>query len=104
MIFFFEKEKIFTAQEISRGKTGDTSANDDDVGLSRGVRTIERVAIPDLVADFEMFAVNERKGAARRWMWLCDKRGVDGAACGDGSHHHKLDEIAAWIGHRAPMV
>jgi hypothetical protein len=95
MILFFENEKIFAAQEISCGEARDTSTNDDDVGLSRGVRTIERVAIPDLVADFEMFAVNERRSTARRWMWLCDKRGVDGAARGDGSNHNKLDEVAA---------
>jgi len=95
MIFFFEKEKIFTAQEVSRGEAGDTSSNDDDVGLSRGVRAIERMAIPDPVADFVVFAVNERRSTARRWMRSCDKRGVDGAARGDGSNHNKLDEIAA---------
>jgi hypothetical protein len=95
MIFFFEKEKIFTAQEISSGEAGDTSSNDDDVGLSRGVGTIESMAIPDLVADFEVFAVNERRSTARRWTRLCDKRGVDGAARRDGSNHNKLDEITA---------
>jgi hypothetical protein len=95
MILFFENEKIFAAQEISCGEARDTAANDDDVGLSRGVRAIERMAIPDLVADFEVFAVNERKSAGRRCMRRCDKSGVDGAARGDGSNHNKLDEIAA---------
>jgi hypothetical protein len=53
------------------------------------------MAIPDLVADFELFAVNERRSIAGRWMRRRDKRGVDRAARGDGSNHNKLDEIAA---------
>jgi hypothetical protein len=76
MVFFFEEQKILAAEEIGGGEAGDASANDDDVGFSRGVGTIECVAVADLVTDFEMFTLDERSAA--RWRRR-DKSGVDGA-------------------------
>jgi hypothetical protein len=77
VVFFFEEQEILAAQEIRSGKACDASADDDDVGFARGVGTIECMAVANLVADFEMFAVHER--SAGRWRG-CDKSGVDGAA------------------------
>ena len=63
VVFLFEKQKIFAAQEIGGGEAGDAAADDDDVGFARGVGAIERVAVANLVADFEVFAVNDRSRA-----------------------------------------
>ena len=63
VVFFFEQQPIFAAKKIGGGKAGDAAADDDDVGFCSGGGKIEMVAVADLVADFEMFAIDEGRAA-----------------------------------------
>ena len=60
VVFFFEEQEILAAQEVGGGEACDASPDDDDVGFARGVWAVECTAVADLVADFEVFPVDER--------------------------------------------
>ena len=64
VVFFFEQKPIFAAKKIGGGKACDAAADDHDIGLCGGGGKIEVVAVAHLVADFEMFAIDE--GCAAR--------------------------------------
>ncbi len=58
VIFFFEKQEIFAAEEIGGGEAGGACADDYDFDFAADGGEVERVAVADFVADFEMFAVD----------------------------------------------
>src|SRR6266513_2570932 len=77
--FFLKKQPILAPEEISGGKTGEASSHDNDIGFAGGARVFERMPVANLVADFEVFTVNER----RRWRFPIrrgQKRSVDRSA------------------------
>ena len=74
VIFFFEKQEIFAAEEIRGGKSCGACADDHDFHFAAGGREIERVAVANFVANLEMLAVDLGSGA----------RG-SGRECADGA-------------------
>jgi len=92
--FLFEEEPILAAKKIGGGESCDASADDHDVGFASSVGTFELVAVTELVADFEVFAVNERRGGWIRFR-RSDKRFLEGATGGDGAGDDELDEFTA---------
>ncbi len=93
VVFLFEEEPVFAAEEVGGGEAGDATADDGDVNFFGGGGAGELVAVADLVADFEVFAF----GAGSGRMVCCsgEEARVDGAAGGDGTGDDVLDEIAA---------
>ena len=92
--FFLKKQPILAPEEISGGKTGEASSHDNDIGFAGGARVFERMPVANLVADFEVFTVNERC----RWRFPIrrgQKRSVDRSAGGHGTGDDKLDELTA---------
>ena len=97
VIFFFEKQPIFFAQEICGGKASHAAADDHDFGCAGGVGLGEGVAVANLVAHGEVFAFDERGGLVGSG--LRQQRIVDGTAGSDGACDHELDEITASVRH-----
>jgi hypothetical protein len=93
VIFLFEMEKILPAKEVRGGKPGDATTHDDNVGFACGVGAVERVAVADLMANVNVFAVNNRATGCRG-MGSGDERRLDGTICRDGPGDDELDEIA----------
>ena len=94
MVFFFKQQPVvFVAEKIRGGEPRHASADDDHTCFFGGPGTIEHMAIADLMANFEMFAVH--RWSWRRRIWGREKRGVDGATGGDGAGDYELDEITA---------
>ena len=94
VIFLFEEQPIFAAEEIGGGETGHATTDDGDIHYAGGVGFGEGVAVADFVADGEMFAFDVGRFGVR----ICQKSFVDGTAGGDGTSDQEFDEIAARVG------
>ena len=69
VIFLFEEQKIFAAEEICGGKAGGACADNDDFHVARCRGEIEGVAVANFVTDFEVFAVDARLRLSAAGMW-----------------------------------
>src|SRR5208337_2406748 len=97
VIFLFQKQPIFAAEEISGGKAGDTAADDGDIHFARGVGLWEGMAVANLMAGGEMLSLNEG-----RWRWagrLGHECFVNGTSGSNGTGHNIFDEVTACMRH-----
>src|SRR5580700_11839299 len=93
--FFFQEQEIVSPQEIGRTQAANAPADDHNVVAFRNWRLRKCVAVADLMADFEMVAVNLRS----RGIFCGKERCIHRAPRGHGANHDKLQEIPSTIGH-----
>ncbi len=97
VVLFFEKKKILPAQEISSREAGHAATDNNDGRFLRGGRDFESMAVAQLVANVEVFAVDERR--RYRIGSSGEKCGIDGAAGRDRTGDDVLDEVTARMRH-----
>src|SRR6516162_5279757 len=98
VVFLFKKQPVFAAKEVSGGESGGACTHNDDVGIPRGVRLGERMALANLVADGVVLAF-ERNGAGIVVVRERNKGFVDRATGGDGARDSEFDEVTARMRH-----